>query len=137
MSCLTSAAAVRSHRSTFPKSQPNHPSRDLRRVLRPVVSIEVALLREFGGADGAGEAGLDAALVVLVSPQRREEGVGLAALATLVVPLADPRLSVGRTSGAHPGRVLGAVALVHPVPQQQSPRPVAAAAVVARVPPLD
>lgn len=49
-------------------------------MARSQVTIEVALLGEFAIANGTNEFRLDAALVVLMSPQRREEAVAAVAL---------------------------------------------------------
>lgn len=57
-----------------------YPERDS--MFRSYVTVQIALLREFAFADRTGELGLHAALVLLMPPQRREEGVGAIALGT-------------------------------------------------------
>lgn len=51
-----------------------------RSMFRSNVSIEVGLLREFGLANGTTEFGLDAALVVPMSPKRRAQLVATTAI---------------------------------------------------------
>lgn len=76
---------------------PSHSSRRIhqqrgerRLMLGSNVSVEVALLREPGLADGARELGLDAALVVPVPPERRENRVDAIAIGAAVLLLPPP-----------------------------------------------
>ena len=56
--------------------------------------VEIALLREPSLADQTAEPALDTALVVLVPPERREEGVGLVAFVADVLHLGPDRHGV-------------------------------------------
>lgn len=53
-------------------------------MLRSHVTVEIALLREPTSADGTDELGLHAALILLMTPQRREKGVNAIALGARV-----------------------------------------------------
>lgn len=59
-------------------------------MLRSHVTVQVALLREFALTDRAGELGLHAALVLLMPPERREEGVDAIAVGAGVLLLVLP-----------------------------------------------
>lgn len=54
-------------------------------VLRSHVTVQIALLRESAPADGTDKFGLHAALVLLMPPQGREEGVNAIALGANVL----------------------------------------------------
>jgi hypothetical protein len=104
------------------------------------VAHQVALLGELGPADGAAEPGLDAALVVLVPPKGREEGVALVALVAHVLPLGaaaaqgELLLALLRLLGPGPSLApLAALALVDAVAQEEGPAPEVPAALRAGV----
>lgn len=100
-------------------------------MFRSHVAVQIALLRESASADRTDELGLHAALVLLMTPQRREEGVDAVALRAHVLLLQS--LLVVVVQWLPLVRLAAFIALKRFVPHQRGLQGEGPAAIVAEI----